>query len=253
MKDDSLILKVHGAAAGDFLREQLTVDMDALSRGHWTHAVYCAAGRAALAWLWVFPWTGGILLRLPRSVASTFLAHIRPHIHDRDVHFSVTGLCFGAISEGRPNPAPVLYTAGDSITLIGGVRGITPYIGEYPAAKSLDADAWYAARIRAGIPEIYADTAGHFLPPMLDSSGGDMACAGEQAQHCHLARATAAAFASGCRTLYHKHSPAGTILDYGHDKQGSIVQAVVEDRYLGKVLRTRDEDTPLVFQRVTEK
>ncbi len=251
MKDDSLILKVHGLAAGDFLREQLTTDMDALGRGQWTHAVYCTADNAVLAYLWVFPWADGILLRLPRSAAPAFLAHIEPRIAGRNVHFSATNLCFGAITDGKPQPEPILYTAGGSIVLIGGVCGITPYIGEYHVAKTLSAEAWYAARIRAGIPEIYADTAELFPAAILGFpkiGNSDIA-----AQHRHLAVTTIRTFATGCRALYHKHNPAGVILDYGWDKEGCIIQAVVEKRYLGKPLHTWDNALPLTFRIVTEK
>ena len=76
MIDDSLILKVHGISAGSFLQEQLDGDLDALAQGHWTYATYCNEEGKVLAFLWVFPWADGILLRLPRSTAPTFLAHI---------------------------------------------------------------------------------------------------------------------------------------------------------------------------------
>ena len=70
------------------------------------------------------------------------------------------------------------------------------------------------------------------------------------AQHRHLAYAIVSAYKTGCRALYHKNLPAGTILDYGRDDHTSIVQAVVEDRFIGKKLTTRDGEQTLIFQRV---
>ena len=231
MIDDSLILKVHGISAGSFLQEQLDGDLDALAQGHWTYATYCNEEGKVLAFLWVFPWADGILLRLPRSTAPTFLAHIEPRIDNRDVRFTAT-------------------------TLVSGVPGVIPCISEHPVAEALATEAWYAARIRAGIPEIYADTANRFLPQMLNPGlirrhdNHDDHHLSKCAQHRHLAYAIVSAYKTGCRALYHKNSPAGTILDYGRDDHTSIVQAVVEDRFIGKKLTTRDGDQTLIFQRV---
>ena len=118
MIDDSLILKVHGISAGSFLQEQLDGDLDALAQGHWTYATYCNEEGKVLAFLWVFPWADGILLRLPRSTAPTFLAHIEPRIDNRDVRFTATALHFGALvndSSGAgqefPKSTPIPLTA----------------------------------------------------------------------------------------------------------------------------------------------
>ena len=256
MIDDSLILKVHGISAGSFLQEQLDGDLDALAQGHWTYATYCNEEGKVLAFLWVFPWADGILLRLPRSTAPTFLAHIEPRIDNRDVRFTATPLHFGALVNDSSGADPVLYTTEANITLVSGVPGVIPCISEHPVAEVLATEAWYAARIRAGIPEIYADTANRFLPQMLNPGlirqhdNYDEHHLSKCAQHRHLAYAIVSAYKTGCRALYHKNSPAGTILDYGRDDHTSIVQAVVEDRFIGKKLTTRDGDQTLIFQRV---
>ena len=91
MIDDSLILKVHGISAGSFLQEQLDGDLNALAQGHWTYATYCNEEGKVLAFLWVFPWADGILLRLPRSVAAAALAQLRPHAGARDITLEERG------------------------------------------------------------------------------------------------------------------------------------------------------------------
>ena len=256
MIDDSLILKVHGLAAGSFLQEQLEDDLGALAQGHWTFAACCGEEGKVLAFLWVFPWTDGILLRLPRSAAPAFLAHIEARIGERDVQFTATALHFGALADDGSDTEPALCTDASGITRIGGVPGVTPCLSEAPLTEALPTEAWYAARIRAGIPEIYADTANLFLPCMLNAGlphRHDAHHFSKCAQHRHLAYAIVSACASGCRALYHKHTPAGTILDYGSDGNTGIIQAVVEDRFIGKKLATRDEEQPLIFQRVAAK
>jgi len=149
--------------------------------------------------------------------------------------------------------------------LIGGVPGVIPFISEQPQADALPAEAWYAARIRAGIPEIYADTAGHILPQALnlealgglsrDKSGyiGHEALA-QHKNHRHLATARVPALASGQRALYDaKNKHVGTLLDYGHSADETLVQAVIEDRALGKALHLADDDQTLTFKAVAAK
>ena len=167
MKDDTLILKATGIDAGTFLQDQLTCDMNALAEGRWTYAACCDPHGKTLAILWVFPWPDGILLRLPRSAAPAFLAQTRENIDGREVHIEETTLHFGALAGDNPSTEQRLIAA-DGKTLIGGVPGVIPIISEQPQADALPAEAWYAARIRAGIPEIYADTAGHLLPQALN-------------------------------------------------------------------------------------
>ena len=155
--------------------------------------------------------------------------------------------------------------AADDKTLIGGVPGVIPFISEQPQADALPAEAWYAARIRAGIPEIYADTAGHILPQALnlealgglsrDKSGyiGHEALA-QHKNHRHLATARVPALASGQRALYDaKNKHVGTLLDYGHGADETLVQAVIEDRALGKALHLADDDQTLTFKAVAAK
>ena len=169
MKDDTLILKATGIDAGTFLQDQLTCDMNVLAEGRWTYAACCDPHGKTLAILWVFPWPDSILLRLPRSAAPAFLAQTRENIDGREVHIEETTLHFGALAGDNPSTEQRLIAADDK-TLIGGVPGVIPIISEQPQADALPAEAWYAARIRAGIPEIYADTAGHILP--THSTGG---------------------------------------------------------------------------------
>lgn len=261
MKDDSLILKATGVDAGTFLQGQLACDTSVLASDRWTYSAYCTSQGNVLALLWVFPWTDGVLLRLPRATAPAFLAQIRKYIQDSDVHISETALHFGALAGDNPSDEQRLIPA-DGKTLIGGVPGVIPYISAQPQADALPAETWYAARIRAGIPEIYADTAGQFTPAMLNLAalgaispkkngyiGSDAIARQPHKAHHHLATASAPALASSERTLYAKGKVAGTLLDYGHDATGTILQAVIEDRYLGKALHLRDETHPLHFQR----
>ena len=264
MKDDTLILKATGIDAGAFLQDQLTCDMNALAAGRWTYAACCDPHGKVLAVLWIFPWADGVLLRLPRSAAPAFLAQTRENIDGREVQIAETPLHFGALAGDNPSTEQRLITAADK-TLIGGVPGVIPFISEQPQADALPAEAWYAARIRAGIPEIYADTAGHILPQALnlealggfsrDKSGyiGHEALA-QQKNHRHLAIARVPALASGQRTLYDaKEKSVGTLLDYGHAEDGTLVQAVIEDRALGKPLHLADDDQTLIFKAVAAK
>lgn len=264
MKDDTLILKATGIDAGTFLQDQLTCDMNALAEGRWTYAACCDPHGKTLAILWVFPWPDGILLRLPRSAAPAFLAQTRENIDGREVHIEETTLHFGVLAGDNPSTEQRLIAADDK-TLIGGVPGVIPFISEQPQADALPAEAWYAARIRAGIPEIYADTAGHLLPQALnlealgglsrDKSGyiGHEALA-QHKNHRHLATARVPALASGQRTLYDaKNKHVGTLLDYGHSADETLVQAVIEDRALGKALHLADDDQTLTFKAVAAK
>ena len=264
MKDDTLILKATGIDAGAFLQDQLTCDMNALAAGRWTYAACCDPHGKTLAVLWVFPWADGVLLRLPRSAAPAFLAQTRENIDGREVQIAETPLHFGALAGDNPSTEQRLITAADK-TLIGGVPGVIPFISEQPQADALPAEAWYAARIRAGIPEIYADSAGHILPQALnlEALGGFSSdkrgyvghdALREQKNHRHLAIASVPTLASGQRALYDaKEKSVGTLLDYGHAAGETLVQAVIEDRALGKPLHLADDDQTLIFKAVAAK
>ena len=250
MKDDTLILKATGIDAGAFLQDQLTCDMNALAAGRWTYAACCDPHGKTLAVLWVFPWADGVLLRLPRSAAPAFLAQTRENIDGREVQIAETPLHFGALAGDNPSTEQRLITAADK-TLIGGVPGVIPFISEQPQTDALPAEAWYAARIRAGIPEIYADSGG-FSRDKRGYVGHDGLR--EQKNHRHLAIASVPTLASGQRALYDaKEKSVGTLLDYGHAAGETLVQAVIEDRALGKALHLADDDQTLIFKAVAAK
>ena len=72
--------------------------------------------------------------------------------------------------------------------------------------------------------------------------------------HRHLATARVPALASGQRALYDaKNKHVGTLLDYGHGADETLVQAVIEDRALGKALHLADDDQTLTFKAVAAK
>ena len=264
MKDDSLILKASGIDAGTFLQGELTCDMNVLAEGRWTYAACCNPHGKVLAVLWVFPWTDGVLLRLPRSATPAFLAQTRENIDGREVQITETPLHFGALAGDNPATEQHLI-ATDGKTLIGGVPGVIPFISEQPQADALPAEAWYAARIRAGIPEIYADSAGRLLPQALNLKalggfsrdkhsyiGHDALT--QQKNHRYLAIASVPVLASGQHTLYDaKEKSVGILLDYGHAAGETLVQAVIEDHQLGKPLHLADDDQTLIFKAVAAK
>ena len=252
MKDDTLILKATGPDAGTFLQEHLVCDKDALARGYWHCAACCNPHDTVLAVLWLIPWPDGILLRLPRSVAAVALAQLRQHTGARDITLEETALHFAALAGDNPDPERHIHH-DDGIARLGGITGLIPVISAQPLPDALPGEAWYAARIRAGIAEIHADTAGHYAPHTLHLAPRDHAPHQKKPQH-QLATATAPGLASGQRTLYNTHhKPVGTLLDYGHDTHGTVAQGVIDSHYLNKPLHLRDHDQTLTFHPVTAK
>ena len=53
--------------------------------------------------------------------------------------------------------------------------------------------------------------------------------------------------------LGHHQKSVGTLLDYGHAAGETLVQAVIEDRALGKPLHLADDDQTLIFKAVAAK
>ncbi|MDO4643251.1 MAG: hypothetical protein Q4A74_05360 [Cardiobacteriaceae bacterium] len=262
MIDDSMILKVSGNDARTFLQGQLTCDMGVLAEGRWTFAAYCSPQGRVLAFLWVFPWNDGILLRLPRSVSNIFLVQIRKYVLRSDVVFTETTLCFSVCESGKSTEKQSMIQENEKVW-IDGIAGIRPFLSENKGTEVLPVEAFYAARIRAGIPEIYADTSGLFLPQMLNMEaihgvsfskgcyvGQEVVARNEYKTrlHRHLAIAETTEFSTGQRALYAKDKFAGIILDYGKDPTGgAVIQAVIEDRYLDKPLHVRDSEQMLSF------
>lgn len=260
------VLEISGADAGDFLRAQLTIDVQRLGDDRHGLAAWCDAKGRALCTFRVLPGDAGYLLILPAALTGAisrrlrmFVLRSRVEITDVSSNWTLTGAPVTNAADAR-RPADGLVTRGNDTCLLaldtGGGPG-TLHLQHGPApgnALALDSNAWQLAEIDAGLPVLGTATSGLFVPQMLnlhwlDAIEFDKGCYPGQevvARLQYRGRLTRRTF----RLHWHGPQPApgDTVVDHGGSRQGTIVQAAQsapgEGRLLA-VLAVNAVDTPL--------
>lgn len=262
MPADMIIIQAAGSDAGSFLQGQLSCDIRLVERGEWCLGAYCTPEGRVLMLLWVLPAPEGFWLAMPRDLSVDFLQRIRRYILRSAVTFTETSLQFGALPGPNPEKHRIIYQ-DDKWFSLGGIAGMRPVIGT-DITHSISPAAFRAACIRAGIAAICAQHSGRYLPQMLNLQAyaglsfnkgcylGQEGIARNEykaALHRHLAYAetTETKHDYGIALQTENTTPAGSILACGTDDAGSVVQAIVNDRYLDKPLITVDNRIPLTF------
>jgi folate-binding Fe-S cluster repair protein YgfZ len=166
-------LRFSGSDAGDFLHNQLSADINALSSGESTFACYCEPKGRVLALVLVGRKDDGYYMLMSRSLTEPVATRLKIYVMRSKVDIeSLDGCSILGIQSGDEPGAPGdckarvrLPESDDSYLVVDG--DTTTEID--PALE----DAWKLAELERGITWLCGETSGQFLPQMLgyDSLG----------------------------------------------------------------------------------
>lgn len=173
--DDLGALRFQGPDTRAFLQGQLSNDLSALRPDTLLRAgLHNPQGRTLALLALAATGADEVLAVLPRellaSVAATLKRYVlraKVKIDDASVHYSIFGASTVAAPAGRTSEPD---SAG---TFLGGYaldRGLLmlPSADPAPSGEALSRGDWRALDIAAGLPQIYAPTAGQFVAQMLN-------------------------------------------------------------------------------------
>lgn len=165
------VIMVTGPQAREYLQGQVTADLERLD-AHRVQLACCnsAQGRVQ-AVFWMMERGDGIALVLPAPIVESTVARLRKYVLRAKVKIEAArDLQVGSI------PREVASPAHKSHSEIDGTRYFTlPGLNEVMAVGAFDAPAdvareqdWKLAYVRAGLPQVYAETHEAFVAQMLN-------------------------------------------------------------------------------------
>ena len=137
--DNHLVpIRIDGADAASFLHGQFTTDVTGLASGQTGLSAWCDAKGRVIATFILAHQDQTFWLRLPDTLKEAFIKRLKMFILRADVNIVDAGL------ETEKIPELPTYLSG------------------------MDSDAWKTISIRRGIPWLYQETSGRFLPQELN-------------------------------------------------------------------------------------
>lgn len=254
-------IAVTGADAAEFLQAQISNDVLHLATDRGRLAAWCDAKGRVQAILWVLRRDHGYLLLLPSALVAPVLQGLRPFVlrarvelRDAGGELAVRGV-FGESGEEPPAPGTVTHGGDRRYLALPGLQARFLVIAPPDEApRAADATAWRRADILAGLPQVYPETQGRFVPQMLNLHwlGGidfHKGCYPGQevvARLQYRGRLTRRLF-RGVLDAGETPKPGTPVTDAEDKKQGDVVDAAPgpEGRDLLAVLRIDATDGPL--------
>jgi tRNA-modifying protein YgfZ len=172
------ILRFSGPDAQSFLQGQVSNDTRPLSELIPVFAAYSSPQGRVLALIYLLPHSSGVVGILPRDILvptmermRKFILRAKVHIEDAGESLVVAGH-FGAL----PQPTSAYHEQdGVGVAAVGrdaGRQWIVAAPGKLAPDRTATAmrfeDQWRLADIRAGLPQIYAETSESFVAQMLN-------------------------------------------------------------------------------------
>lgn len=172
-------IAVSGADAETFLQAQISNDVAALGPDDSRLAAWCDAKGRVQAIVRVLRRGDDLLLLLPRAlVAPTlkrlhlFVLRARVELRDAGDELAVRGVIGGPAGEPPlqdPRPGAVLHDGERQYLALPGPEPRCLVIAPPSAApEAVDDETWRRADILAGLPQVYPETQGRFVPQMLN-------------------------------------------------------------------------------------
>jgi len=166
-------LRFSGSDAGEFLHNQLSADVMALSSGESTFACYCEPKGRVLALVLVSRQDDDFFMLLSKSLTDLVSTRLKIYVMRAKVEIESLDECsiLGANADDESELPSALKTrvpipdSGESFLIIDG----DPAIEMSPALQ----DVWKLAELERGITWLCSETSAQFLPQMLgyDSLG----------------------------------------------------------------------------------
>jgi tRNA-modifying protein YgfZ len=164
-------LLVGGADARAFLQGQLSADIEAPQRGSARLASCNSAHGRVQAVLWLIERTDGIALVTGAALVEMLTARLRKYVLRSKVTIAAGALRVGALRhEALPTLAAREHVERDGVSFahLPGHDDIVAIGAISGTAGSVDAARWRLADIRAGVPQIHAQTHEQFVAQMLN-------------------------------------------------------------------------------------
>lgn len=166
-------IRLSGEDAADFLHNQVSADVLALSPGESTFACYCEPRGRVLALMLVSRDGDDVYVVMSSQLVASVAARLRMYVMRAKVDIEILDNCVvtGVRAGEKPlrSPSPIAVVAvpdsDDRLVVAIGETELT--------ADSAPLDAWKVAELKRGITWLCAETSGQFLPQMLgyDSLG----------------------------------------------------------------------------------
>ena len=160
-------IRFSGADAGDFLHNQLSADVLALTSGESTFACYCEPRGRVLALMLVCRIDEAYYVILAKSLAATIADRLKIYVMRSKVtievltEYSVSGLQ----ADDAPEPSPTSIAV---IQLPHSDKRLVVNTDEFrPASDTPAQDTWKIVELQSGISWLCPETSGQFLPQML--------------------------------------------------------------------------------------
>jgi len=166
------VIRFSGSDAGDFLHNQLSADVLALSPGESTFACYCEPRGRVLALMLVSRNNDDYFVIMSGSLASSIAKRLRIYVMRSRVDIEVMDKCVvaGLHSGDEPrvdepqalptHPVAVAVPGSDDVLLV------TDDNASFETSPVLQ-DAWKLSELKRGIVWLCTESSGQFLPQML--------------------------------------------------------------------------------------
>jgi folate-binding protein YgfZ len=171
------ILRFSGPDSLTFLQGQVSNDTRRLAESYPVFAAYSSPQGRVLALIYLLPHSSGVIGILPREILAPTLERMRKFILRAKVQIEDAGESLVVAGHFGALPQPTngyLEKDGIGVAPVGRdagrhwiVAAAEKLTSDKPAAASFE-DEWRLADIRAGLPQIYADTREAFVAQMLN-------------------------------------------------------------------------------------
>lgn len=266
-------LWVSGEEAVVFLNGQLTIDVGRLQQ-QWKVAGYCAPSGKVLAVMWVVPWqrdgVQGFYLLMPNVLLEAVQARLKKFILRSRVSLEVVALSMRVLNLGGEKALEFALPVAEGEA--GGLcltfpNGAVVWCGFDEQGTIQDWQELRALCIGLGMAMVYASTSDVFVPQML---GLTAIGAVEFDKGCYVGQEVVARlhYKSQVRqhlgwaivdkmwirdlqvgeALFYEQQKAAVVLDWAQGEQGFWVQAVIQQRFVGKKLGRKDKEEKIIFE-----
>lgn len=160
-------IRFDGADAGEFLHNQLSSDVLALSEGESVFACYCEPKGRVLALMLVCRVDEGYYIIMSRALAAKVAARLKMYVMRSKVNIDVLDESTVASLPDADGAAPVSDTgitvpvpgSGDSLRILGSGKAVD--------TDTFSSNEWKALELEQGICWLGPETSAQFLPQML--------------------------------------------------------------------------------------
>lgn len=185
------LLKVSGPDAKKLLQGQVTCDVDKITASYTSMGAHCNPQGRVLSLFYLFWLQDAYYLLMPRNMVPVATLALKKYavfykvtLTDASEHFLTLGYSGSELHDvNNANTAIIKLPTASPRYLICGVLPELKAQWEVLAntARVIDANAWQCLNIQAGIPAIYPQTSGRFLPhdlqlPALGAVSFDKGC-----------------------------------------------------------------------------